>query len=241
MVSPVIVALDMPSLEEAERLATSLVDDVGGFKVGMELLMGEGPRAISAIADIGLPVFADAKLHDIPNTVGRAAERIRSAGARWVTVHAAGGVSMIEAAVKGMGGSGVLAVTMLTSLGGEDLPVIGVDMTPTDYVERLAGLAEAAGAEGVVCSPEEIATVRHAKPGLRIFTPGVRPETHEPGDQRRVATPERALADGADYLVIGRPITRAPDPVLAAREIAASVATVDRPAGAMVDTSRPQT
>lgn len=241
MVSPVIVALDVPSLPEAERLARALQSEVGGFKVGMELLMGEGPRAIAVLADLGLPVFADAKLHDIPNTVGRAAARIRAAGARWVTVHGSGGSSMIEAAVENMGGSGVLAVTMLTSLNASDLAAIGVNATPADYVSTLAALAAGAGSEGVVCSPGEITAVRGAEPSLQIFTPGVRPETSDPGDQQRVATPEQAIVDGADYLVIGRPITAAPDPVIAAREIAASITAVDRPAGTMVDTSRPQT
>jgi orotidine-5'-phosphate decarboxylase len=241
MVSPVIVALDVPTLEEATVLARSLAADVGGFKVGMELLMGEGPRAITTIAEIGLPVFADAKLHDIPNTVGRAAARIRSAGARWVTVHGAGGSEMVESAVEAMGERGVLAVTMLTSLAPSDLPRIGIGAASTDYVTTIAALAAGAGCEGVVCSPKEIATVRGAQPGLHIFTPGVRPETAEAGDQRRTGTPERAIADGAHHLVIGRPITEAPDPVLAAREIGAAIGAVDSPAGAMVESSRPQT
>jgi len=241
MVSSLIVALDVPSLEEADTLARSLRSEVGGFKVGMELLMGEGPNAISSIAELGLPVFADAKLHDIPNTVGKASARILSAGARWVTVHGSGGVAMIEAAVEGMGGEGVLAVTMLTSLGSSDLPDIGIQLAPSDYVAVIAGLAAEAGCEGVICSPEEILMVRSTQPSLKIFTPGVRPERAGAGDQKRIATPQRAIADGADYLVIGRPITGATDPVLAAREIAAAMDAIDHSAGAMVDTSRPQT
>lgn len=241
MVSPVIVALDVATLDEASALALSLAGDVGGFKVGMELLMGEGPRAISTIAEIGLPVFADAKLHDIPNTVGKAAARIRSAGARWVTVHGSGGPEMMESAVDGMEGRGVLAVTMLTSLDASDLPKIGIAATPASLVATISALAAAAGCEGVICSPAEITTVREAHPSLQIFTPGVRPDTIEAGDQKRTASPERALADGADYLVIGRPVTAAPNPVLAVREIAATIAAVERPARAMVDMSRPQT
>jgi orotidine-5'-phosphate decarboxylase len=241
VVSPVIVALDVPTLEEATVLAQSLAGDVGGFKVGMELLMGEGPRAITTIAEVGLPVFADAKLHDIPNTVGRAAARIRSAGARWVTVHGSGGPEMVESAVDAMGGQGVLAVTMLTSLAPSDLPRIGIEATSTDYVTTIAALAAGAGCEGVVCSPNEIATVRDHQPGLLIFAPGVRPDNAEAGDQKRTATPESAIADGAHYLVIGRPITGAPDPVLAAREIGAAIGAVESPAGAMVESSRPQT
>ena len=241
MVSPVIVALDVPTLEEAGALARSLAGEVGGFKVGMELLMGEGPRAITTIAEIGLPVFADAKLHDIPNTVGRAAARIRSAGARWVTVHGAGGTEMMESAVAAMGGQGVLAVTLLTSLAASDLPQIGIAATPADYVTAISALAAAAGCEGVVCSPKEVGSVRESQPGLQIFVPGVRPESSSPGDQKRTATPERAIADGAQYLVIGRPISKAPDPVLAAREIGDAIGAVHSPAGAMVDSSRPQT
>lgn len=221
----VIVALDVPTLPEARSLAQRLADVVGGFKVGMELLMGAGPAAVEAVADLGRPVFVDAKLHDIPNTVERAASRIRDAGARWVTAHASGGVEMLAAATAGMAGRGVLAVTMLTSLTSDDLGSIGVEMTPTDYVVRLSHLAAEAGVEGIVCSPKEIRAAKGAEPGLIVFTPGVRPRGSATDDQRRVATPELARADGADYLVVGRPITRAPDPLGSAREIAASIAT----------------
>jgi orotidine-5'-phosphate decarboxylase len=223
VVNPVIVALDMPTLEEAQGLAGSLVEVVGGFKVGMELLMAAGPVAIESIAAMGLPVFADAKLHDIPNTVRRAASRIKAAGARWVTVHAAGGRQMMEAALAGMGGEGVLGVTMLTSLRQADLESIGVPALASDYVVGLSSLAAEAGAEGVICSPEEIRWVKAKEPSLQVFTPGVRPETAAVDDQKRVASPERARADGADYLVIGRPITRARSPVEAARQITAAI------------------
>lgn len=221
--NPVLVALDVPTLDEARHLARDLVDHVGGFKVGMELLMGSGPRAIEAIAGIGKPVFADAKLHDIPNTVERAASRVSSAGARWVTVHAAGGQQMMEAARVGMGGQGVLAVTMLTSLSSSDLAGLGIGDLADGYVTRLAKIASAAGAEGVVCSPGEIRNVKESQPGLKVFTPGVRPGGSPADDQKRVATPEAARADGADFLVIGRPITQAPDPAAAAREIAGAI------------------
>lgn len=220
----ILVALDLPELDEARELARSLADEVGGFKVGMELLMGAGPEAIETIAGLGRPVFADAKLHDIPNTVGRAAGRIKDAGARWVTVHAAGGQEMIAAATEGMGGEGVLAVTMLTSLVPSDLAEIGVNLDAEDYVTGLAVIAASSGAEGIVCSPAEISAVKAKEPGLKIFTPGVRPTGSPTDDQRRVATPERARADGADYLVVGRPITRSEDPAGVARQIAASIA-----------------
>jgi orotidine-5'-phosphate decarboxylase len=225
MVNPIIVALDFPTLAEAEAMAGRLADEVGGFKVGMELLMSAGPTAIETIAALGRPVFADAKLHDIPNTVERSARRIKDAGARWVTIHAAGGVEMAEAAARGMEGEGVLAVTLLTSLSAQDLPAIGVTTELGEYVSRLAAIGQEAGVEGLVCSPSEIGLVKRVQPGLKVFTPGVRPQESTTDDQKRVATPERAVADGADYLVIGRPITRAPDPVAATREIVASIAT----------------
>lgn len=223
MVTRILVALDVPELEEAERLARRLVDVVDGFKVGMELLMASGPAVIESMAAIGKPVFVDAKLHDIPNTVGRAATQIRSAGARWVTVHAAGGTEMIAAATTAMGGQGVLAVTMLTSLSESDLADIGVDASSTDYVRDMAGLSFRAGAEGIICSPREIASVKDAYPRLKVFSPGIRPEGTPNDDQKRVATPEHAASDGADYLVIGRPITMSDDPVATARQITASL------------------
>lgn len=220
----IIVALDLETLESADRLAGRLAAEVAGFKVGMELLMAAGPHAIETISRHGKPVFADAKLHDIPNTVARATARIREAGARWVTVHAAGGVEMIEVANDAMGGTGVLVVTMLTSLTASDLPTIGIDATPQDHVVDMARLAAKASAEGVVCSPAEVRAVKRAETGLEVFTPGVRLAASMNDDQKRVATPERARRDGADYLVIGRPITRSADPVGSAREIAASIA-----------------
>lgn len=225
--SRIIVALDVPTLVEADAIARSLLAEVGGFKVGMELLMAAGPTAIESIADHGLPVFADAKLHDIPNTVERAAARIHDAGARWVTVHAGGGVEMIRAAISGMGGTGVLVVTTLTSLSPTDLPAIGIEATLHDHAARMTGLAAESSAEGVVCSPAEIRTVRDEGGRLTVFTPGVRPKTSTSDDQKRVATPEQAARDGADYLVIGRPITRADDPVDSVRKIAASIAPFD--------------
>jgi orotidine-5'-phosphate decarboxylase len=228
MVNPLIVALDLPTLGEAVTLARSLQDEVGGFKVGMELLMGAGPEAIQAIAAMGQPVFVDAKLHDIPNTVERAARRIKEAGARWVTVHASGGAEMMDAAMSGMEGRGVLAVTMLTSLSQSDLESIGVSSLATDYVVSLASLAADAKTEGVVCSSAEIRRVKDQEPSLLVFTPGVRPATSGADDQKRVATPEQARAEGADFLVIGRPVTRAGDPVAAARDIATAIGLFER-------------
>jgi orotidine-5'-phosphate decarboxylase len=226
VVTPIYVALDFPELAPARAMAIRLADHVAGFKIGLELLCGVGPSAIEQVVEVGRPVFADAKLHDIPNTVGRASARIAAAGARWVSVHASGGADMMEAAVSGMGGSGVLAVTVLTSLDDRALAAIGIDTPVAGQVVRLARLADSAGVEGAVCSPAEAKQIKSDRPGLILFTPGVRPEGSAPHDQRRVATPMEAMSAGADYLVVGRPITRAPDPVAATREIASSMARI---------------
>ena len=221
--SRLIIALDFPTLEEAGSMAAPLVDEVAGFKVGLELLMAEGPGAIGAIARLGKPVFADAKLHDIPNTVERAAGRLAAAGARWVTVHAAGGATMMEAANEGMGGEGVLAVTVLTSFEDADLETTGVGSGVQAQVVELASLARDSGVEGLVCAPGDVAPIRAEGITLSIFTPGIRMTRDERHDQKRVGTPTEAVMAGADFLVIGRPVTRAADPAAAAREIAASL------------------
>lgn len=221
MVSPILVALDFANLPTAVSLARSVRAHVGGFKVGLELMMSEGPRSISQIADLGLPVFADAKLHDIPNTVERAARALSAAGARWVTAHAVGGTAMMQAAVAGMHhdderGSGVLAVTVLTSLGPEDLPLVGLTPPVDALAVTLAELAASAGAEGVVCSAREVGAIKRSKRDLIAVTPAIRPAGESPHDQTRTATPQQALAAGADYIVVGRPITLATDPARAA-------------------------
>jgi orotidine-5'-phosphate decarboxylase len=229
MVNPVIVALDLPTAEEAVRLATRLAPHVGGFKVGLELLMGPGPGVTSAVGSLGRPVFVDAKLHDIPNTVRAAARNIASWGARWVSVHAAGGPEMMAAAVGGVKDgargkpAGVLAITVLTSLNPATLAAVGVTGSPGRQVARLARLAAAEGAEGVVCATRELGDVAQVAPGLLRVTPGIRPPGADPHDQARVATPAEAMARGADYLVIGRPVTRSADPVEAVEAILASL------------------
>ncbi|MFZ0012674.1 MAG: orotidine-5'-phosphate decarboxylase [Acidimicrobiia bacterium] len=222
-----IVALDFQTLDEALDMAMKTQAEVAGFKVGLELMTAVGPRAITAIADLGLPVFADLKLHDIPNTVERASGRVSAAGARWVTVHAAGGTAMMQAAVSGMGESGVLAVTVLTSLSADDLAATGMSMGPPGPVHRLAALAVAAGVEGIVCSPTDVASVRELVGGRLIFSPGIRLPDAGHDDQKRVATPVAAVGAGADYLVIGRTITSSVDPATTAREIAVSLAAFD--------------
>lgn len=228
--NPILVALDVPSGEEAVRLARLVAPHVGGFKVGLELLSGPGPVLISVLAELGKPVFCDAKLHDIPNTVGAAVAQLARAGARWITVHAAGGPAMLEAAVAAAEGAGILAVTVLTSLDAAALAAVGMGNSVGRQVSRLSKVADAAGVEGVVCAVRELGDVAQAAPRLLRVTPGIRPEGTDASDQARVATPQEALARGADLLVIGRPITRAPDPAAAAEALAASVIASDRPA-----------
>lgn len=225
--NPVVVALDLASGEEAVRLARAVAPHVGAFKVGLELLSGPGPVLVSAIAELGKPVFCDAKLHDIPNTVERAAANLARAGARWITAHAAGGPAMIEGAVRGArrgsNETGILCITVLTSLSAADLATVGSGDSIGRQVARMSRLASAGGAEGVVCGVRELGDVAQVAPDLVRVTPGIRPAGTDRHDQARVSTPEEALRRGADLLVIGRPITAAADPVEAAAAIARSI------------------
>ena len=218
----VYVALDRPDLDGAIELARLLSDSAAGFKVGLELLMAHGPTAVTEVARVGLPVFVDAKLHDIPNTVLGASRRIRDAGGTWLTVHATGGSSAMAAAVEGMGEldlGGVLAVTVLTSLSERDLDAAWLPESPTRWAVHLAGLASRAGAAGAVCSPLEVDVVRSAAAELLLFTPGIRRDEDGSDDQSRTATPQEALDRGADFLVIGRPVTASADPLTALEQI----------------------
>jgi orotidine-5'-phosphate decarboxylase len=223
-VNPILVALDVPDAEAAVSLATQLTPYVGGFKVGLELLMGEGPDVIRRVGALGAPVFADAKLHDIPNTVRGAARQLARAGARWVTVHGGGGREMIEAAVAGLGEgdgeSGVLVVTVLTSLGEAQLKETGIDRGLESQVVAITTLAAQAGAEGIVCSVLEAGAAREAAPSLKVVTPGIRSSDAALDDQKRVGTLTEALDAGADMVVVGRAITAAADVVAAARALA---------------------
>jgi orotidine-5'-phosphate decarboxylase len=229
VVNPILVALDVPSLTQAESLARSLEGHVGGYKVGLELLMGEGPESVSRIAEIGLPVLADAKLHDIPSTAERAARQLAAHGARWVTAHASGGSRMIEAVASGLtAGSedekvGILAVTVLTSLDQRDLRALGVSDSVQSHSVELARLAGNAGAEGVICSPLEVGMLKGLFPGFLAVTPGIRPGGSDQADQKRTATPVEALRAGADFIVVGRAITGASDPVASAASIVDSL------------------
>lgn len=223
--NPVLVALDVADAESAVRLASAVGPHVGGFKVGLELLMGPGPATVAAVRDLGKPVFVDAKLHDIPATARGAARALGEVGARWVTAHASGGTAMLEAASEGLAeGSrgheaGVLAVTVLTSLTDADLAATGVAGSPGRQVARLARIADGAGVEGVVCAVRELGDVAQVAPTLVRVTPGIRPAGADTHDQARVATPAEALARGADWIVVGRAITAAPDPAQAAAEL----------------------
>jgi orotidine-5'-phosphate decarboxylase len=218
-------ALDFPSWERAEPFARAIAPAVGMLKVGLELFAAEGPAAVAAAAALGRPVFLDLKLHDIPNTVEGAARSAARSGASLLTVHAAGGAEMVRAAVRGAGGAvRVLAVTVLTSLDEAALRAIGLDGPAEAAAVRLARVAVAAGAGGVVCSPHEVRAVRAAVgPGPLLVVPGVRPPGAARGDQARIATPAEAVAAGADVIVLGRPLRDAPDPVRAARDIAATL------------------
>jgi orotidine-5'-phosphate decarboxylase len=226
--APVAVALDAPDLETAARWAELVTPHVSTVKIGLELYLRYGPEVVASVRGGNrVSVFLDLKLHDIPATVAGAARAVARLRADVLTVHAAGGADVIRAAVEAAPGTMVAAVTVLTSLGDEDLGRIGLRGSVSDAVRRLAVLSVEAGAQGVVCSPREVSAVR-AEVGddVTLITPGVRPAGSGADDQARVATPEEALLAGADLLVIGRPITRAPDPGAAAAAIAASLRRV---------------
>jgi orotidine-5'-phosphate decarboxylase len=218
-----IVALDDDDLVAAEALARSLKGAVDAFKVGLTLFAAHGPEALFEVGQHGR-VFCDLKLHDIPTQVRGAAHSLASKGVWLTTVHASGGRAMVVAAVEGAAAAGsgtlVAAVTVLTSLDASELAVVGFGSDPAPQVLRLASLAVGAGAQALVCSPQEVAAVRaEVGPGVLLVTPGIRPAGGDLGDQSRVATPAAAVAAGADYLVVGRPITASSDPRAAAEAI----------------------
>jgi orotidine-5'-phosphate decarboxylase len=237
--APIAVALDAPDDLSLHRWASAVAPFVSVLKVGLEVYLREGSTAVSsarAAADAaGAPcaIFLDLKLHDIPATVGKAALSIAPLNPDFVTVHASGGPAMIEAAVQALPHTRVTAVTVLTSLGAADLVALGLldeGEDPRSLVVRWARAAVAAGAQAIVCSPHEVADVRAVvSDDIVLITPGVRPVGSASNDQQRVATPEQALADGADLLVIGRPITAAQDPGVAAAGIADSIRNPSTP------------
>ena len=227
------VALDLPEREALLAMARRVGPEVGVLKLGLEAFVAEGPSLASELA-ASARVFLDLKLHDIPNTVGRAAAAAARTGASIVNCHAAGGAEMMKAfgdgareaaARAGRPAPSLIAVTVLTSLDAAALAAIGLAGSPLDAAVRLAVLAKASGLDGVVCSPGEIAAIRSAcGADFLLVVPGVRPAGSGRGDQKRVATPAEAMRSGADLLVVGRPITGAPDPAAAARAIVAEIA-----------------
>lgn len=222
--SPIYVAIDTPDLERAKTIASRVRNHVGGLKLGLEFFMANGRHGVHEMAEIGLPIFLDLKFHDIPNTVAKAVQALRPLEPAIITVHAAGGRSMLEdAKAAAPTGTKVVAVTMLTSLDTPDLVSIGLKGDPHEQVMRLTELAKSAGVDGIVCSGEEVAAAKKLWPHGFFVVPGVRPANGATGDQKRVVTPRKALDSGASILVIGRPITQAQDPDLAAREIEATL------------------
>jgi len=223
--APIAVALDAPDLETAARWAGLVTPHVSTLKIGLELYLRYGPEVVASVRGAsGVQIFLDLKLHDIPATVAAAARAVARLRPALLTVHAAAGPAAIRAAADASRGTKVVAVTVLTSLGEADLRRIGLAGPASDAVRRLAVLAVEAGADGLVCSPQEVAAVRaEVGDNIILITPGVRPAGAETHDQARVATPEEALRAGADLLVIGRPITGAADPGAAAAAIAASL------------------
>ncbi len=224
MTSPLFVALDTPSLDHAKALATAVAPHVGGLKLGLEFFAANGPAGVERMAATGLPLFLDLKLHDIPNTVANAVGALAHLAPAVLTVHAAGGEAMLAAAREAAPSDcKVVAVTVLTSLDAADLHSIGVEDEPAGQVARLGELTRRAGCDGIVCSGAEVAQAQRSWPDGYFVVPGLRPAGSETGDQKRILTPAEALARGASLLVVGRPITAAPDPAEAARAIAASL------------------
>jgi orotidine-5'-phosphate decarboxylase len=218
------VAIDTPDLDRALSLARSVRKLAGGVKLGLEFFAANGPKGVQQVAKVGLPIFLDLKLHDIPNTVAKAIQALSPLEPAVLTVHAAGGRAMLEdAKAAAPAGTKVVAVTVLTSLDRSDLKDAGVAGSADDQVKRLAGLAKKSGLDGIVCSGAEVAAAHKAWPKGFLVVPGVRPAGSGAGDQKRVVTPRAALDDGASVLVIGRPITGAPDPAEALRAIAATL------------------
>jgi orotidine-5'-phosphate decarboxylase len=233
----VIVALDFPRGTEALALVEQLDPAACRLKVGKEMFTREGPALVERLIAKGFDVFLDLKYHDIPNTVAAACAAAADLGVWMVNVHACGGRKMMETARERLAGMSqrplLIAVTVLTSMGAEDLAEIGLSVSPESQVLRLAALAESSGLDGVVCSPREAAAIRaQAAPGFRLVTPGVRPASAALDDQKRVMTPGDAIRAGSDYLVVGRPVTAAADPL-------ASLAAINAEVVEALDSGRP--
>ena len=221
---PIFVAIDTPDLARAKQIAAAVRDHAGGVKLGLEFFSARGPEGVRRIAELGLPIFLDLKFHDIPNTVAKAVEAIAPLEPAILTVHAAGGHEMMLAAKRSAPPTTkVVAVTLLTSLDSNDLSDLGIQRSPADQVARLAWTARDSGVDGIVCSGAEVAKAKAAWPNGFFVVPGIRPAGGAAADQKRVVTPAGALDSGASILVIGRPITDAPDPTRAIVDIAAGL------------------
>ncbi len=224
----IIVALDYPEAAPALALAAHLQPGLCRLKVGKELFTASGPQLVEQLMSRGFEVFLDLKFHDIPNTVAQACKAAAALGVWMVNVHALGGRKMMEAAREALAHSAqpprLIAVTVLTSMGQEDLAGIGIESSPADMVLRLAKLAHGCGLDGVVCSAQEASLLRRELgAGFCLVTPGIRPPQADMDDQMRVMTPRAALEHGSSYMVIGRPITRAADPLVALQEISRDI------------------
>ncbi len=222
--NPVYLALDLPRLDAAEALARKVAGHIGGLKLGLEFFCAHGHHGVHEIAKVGLPIFLDLKLHDIPNTVAAAMQAVHVLEPAIVTVHASGGRAMMEDAKAAAGEHcKVVGVTVLTSLDERDLKRAGVSGTPHDQALRLAELAQSAGLDGIVCSGHEVAAVHGQWKEGYLVVPGLRPANGQAADQKRTVTPREARDAGASVLVIGRPISRAEDPLAAVRAIEATL------------------
>ena len=224
MSSRIYLAIDTTNLDAAKALATKVKTHVGGLKLGLEFFCANGHHGVHEMARIGLPLFLDLKLHDIPNTVAKAVQALRPLEPAIITVHAAGGRAMMEdAKATASDHTKVVGVTVLTSLDTDDLSAIGVAADPAAQVDRLAALAHDAGLDGIVCSGQEVHAAHKMWPGGYFIVPGLRPAGGTLADQKRTVTPADAVRSGASVLVIGRPISQAEDPDAAARAIAATL------------------
>ena len=222
--NPIFLALDLPRIEAAEALARKVSAHIGGIKLGLEFFCAHGHHGVHEIAKLGLPIFLDLKLHDIPNTVAAAMQAIHVLEPAIVTIHAAGGRAMMEDAKAAAGEHcKVVAVTVLTSLDETDLQRTGITGNPHDQALRLADLAHSAGLDGIVCSGHEVGAVHSQWKDGFFVVPGLRPADGKSADQKRTVTPREARDAGASVLVIGRPISRADDPVAAVRAIEATL------------------
>lgn len=223
--NPIYVALDTPDVKTARDLAEAVRPHAGGLKVGLEFVSANGPEGIRAIVALGLPVFLDVKLHDIPTTVAGAVRALAGLGVSIINIHASGGTAMMKAAKEAAGGKAkIIAVTILTSLDDEDMQAVGFAGDAAAQAVRLARLAKSAGLDGVVCSAHDLKAVRAAcGPDFLTVVPGSRPAGSALNDQKRFMTPAEARDAGADILILGRPVTHAADPREACRQVAASL------------------